>query len=312
MTRSLNTARALLKAENFEGARKLVNKALETEPYDLESWCLRVEIECEAEEYEAALRICRNALPEFPESIELRFLEIDALFHLRWKKAVRRAVEKFKIDFPDCHDYIDSMEGGLDALAGRTDKLNKYLDGFDADALDMNDKREHGMLYHKTGSMYRAQPLMEAAHPYFPEDLELNKSLAMNSMLLGKLATARKYARIALRLKPGDRHMRVLIVASYLYYYPVFYIFNALMSFFCLVNSYLGVLGGVAALIFATIYARYATDFLEGAIAILIGNDVILRFDMYYVFVFIFILVQIPGYLGFLYKTKQNVKLERY
>ncbi|MEM9633051.1 MAG: tetratricopeptide repeat protein, partial [Pseudomonadota bacterium] len=170
MTQSLNTARALLKAENFDGARRLVNEFLEKEPDDIDCWILRIQIEMKAENYKEGLRVCRNVLQKHPDNASLRAKEFDALAYLGKKKEARRVYEKFKTDFPHYHGQIESMRHALDALGGQTQRINKYLEEFDLYDLGFSDKRTIGLTYHKVGNVFRAQKYMEEAHLHFFDD----------------------------------------------------------------------------------------------------------------------------------------------
>ncbi|MET1416333.1 hypothetical protein ABVF61_28945 [Roseibium sp. HPY-6] len=312
MTHSLNTARALLEAKNFDGARRLVNEILQKKPDDISCWILRIKIETEAENHKEALRICRNVLKEHPENVVLRELEFDALTHLRRKREARRVFEKFKTDFPEQYIRIRNMQFSLDAVHGKTQQLNKYLGKFDGDDLGPTEKKNIGIYYHKTCNVFRAQEYMTDAHADFPDDLALNKTLAQNCLQLGKLAAARKYARIALRLSPGDRHMRALIAVSYAYYLPQFYLLNAGLMLINLCICYFGVVIGLVFGFLAGIYAFRASDFFERVTSIALNSDVFHGSYVFYGFLLSYFLVQHPKYFKFIYERKREVRLKRY
>ncbi|MCV0429039.1 MAG: tetratricopeptide repeat protein [Roseibium sp.] len=312
MTQSLNTARALLTAQNFEGARRLVNEFLEKQPDDIGCWRFRIQIEMEAENYKEALHICRNILQTHPENAGLRELEFDALAYLRKKKEARKAYEKFKTDFPHHHNCIETMQYSLDALDGETQKINRFLDEFDIDDLDFSVIRDFGITYHKMGNVFRAQQYLEKAHSHFFDDYEFNKTLAMNSLQLGRLAKARKYARIALGISPRDRHMWVLIFASYLFYLPQFYIFNAILVLANLVIGLAGIVLGFAFLFLVGIYGYETARFIEKSMSVLLDIEFLSSVYNFYFFLLAYLLVQYPNYFNFLYKRKKEVKLKRY
>nr|WP_319384895.1 hypothetical protein [uncultured Roseibium sp.] len=312
MSHSLNTARALLEAKNFDGARKLVNKFLEETPDDIRCWTMRIQIEMKAGCYQEALRICRNVLQQHPDNAVLRELEFDALAFLRRKREAKVAFEKFRADFPSQYIRLRNMQFSLDTLDGNTQKLNRQLNKFERDDIGLSDKRNLGVFYHKTLNVFRAQKLMEDVHPEYPDDLELNKTLAQNSLLLGKLATARKYARTALRLAPGDRHMRTLIFISYVYYLPQFYILNASIMLLNLVVCYFGL--AVAAIFgfFASTYAFKAASLFERMTSIVLDAEIFHSIYFFLTFLLSYFLVQYPKYFKFIYETTREVRLKRY
>ncbi|WP_299477380.1 hypothetical protein [uncultured Roseibium sp.] len=312
MAYSLNTARALLEAKNFDGARRLVNEILEKKPDDISCWNLRIKIESEAENYKEALRICRDVLRQHPENVILREWEFDALAHLRRKREAKKVLEKFKADFPDHYGRIENMQFCLDALRGKTQKLSKYLENLGDNDLDPEEKLNLGLFYHKTCNVFRAQQYMVDAHPFYPDNFELNKTLAQNSLQLGKLATARKFAHLALRLSPGDRHMRALIAVSYIYYMPQFYLLNAVVMLVNLANSYFGLLLAVPFMLFVGIVGFEAHIFIIKIINIFLNFELLNGRYLFYGFLFSYFFIQYPDYFKFVYERKKEVKLKRY
>lgn len=312
MKRSLNTAIALLEAKNFDGARRLVNELLEEAPDDISCWILRIRIESTKENYKEALRICRDVLRQHPENADLRNLEFETLGCLRRKRDAKKTFEKFKTDFPNDHVRIRDMQLCLDALHGKTWKFIQYMESLGGDEDGPEVKRDLGLLYHKTLDFFRAQRYMTDASAFYPDDLELNKALAQNSLQLGKLALARNYARNALRLSPGDRHMRTLILISYLFYLPQFYVFNILFLIAQMAYCYFGLIISFVILFLLFGTAIDLVIFFERVAGIFVGRETDVSFVLYFVYLFIFLLVQYPDYWKFLYERKSTVKMKKY
>jgi tetratricopeptide (TPR) repeat protein len=247
MTHSLASARALLAAKSFPAARRAVGELLKERPDDAALLSFAVEIEQEAGEYKTALELARAALKTSPDNSVLRAHEIDALYRLGRKAEMSGAVGRFEKDFPWARGQIDLMKIQLDSMHGRTQRLKSMLDGWSADTDQSPEElRNLGIGYYKIGELYRAQRMMLEAHRAFPDDFELNEALATSSYLLVRPATARKYATLALAARPDHGQLRFLKAATYLLYWPPFFVMAHCMSLALLGLPFLGKYGALA------------------------------------------------------------------
>jgi predicted Zn-dependent protease len=231
MTHSLASARALLAAKSFPAARRALTELLKERPDDPALLSFAVEIEEQAGDHKKALELARAALKTAPDNAVLRNQEIDALFNLERKKETSAAVERFQKDFPFEFRRINDMKLMLDSLYDRPQKLKSTLDGWSEGAYQTPMMRRNlGIGYSRVGDLYRAQRMMLEAHRDFPDDFELNEALATNSFNLVRPATARKFASMALAARPDHGQLRVLKAATYLMYWPPFFIFAHFIS----------------------------------------------------------------------------------
>lgn len=232
MSAELNTARALLRAENFEGARRIVRKALDENPGDLRAWDLRIEIEMEAKEYKLALQLTRQVLANHPDNASVREMEFFALARLRKKREAKQTLEQFRKDFPFQTGRIRIMTMVLDSLSERTKYISDALEEYYSDSNDPLTNKLLGIAHHKANDLWTAKRLLLEAHPHFPNDAELNAALATNYFQLVRPGTARKYARMALAANPADRRMTFLSRASWAMYFPPVFLFSVVLMFF--------------------------------------------------------------------------------
>jgi predicted Zn-dependent protease len=244
MTHSLASARALLAAKSFPAARRALAELLKERPDEPALLSFAVEIEEQAGDHKKALELARAALKTAPDNAVLRNQEIDALCRLGRKAEAGAAVERFKTDFPFEFRRIAEMKVMLDAIHGRSKKLKSLLDGWsEEDDLSPEELVTLGIGYSKIGDLYRAQRLLLEAHRDLPDDFALNEALATNSYLLVRPATARKYATLALAARPDHGRLRFLKAATYLLYWPPFFVLAHLMSLALLSQPIAGRIG---------------------------------------------------------------------
>lgn len=229
---SFNTARALLKAGNYESARRIVRKALDEDPKNLKAWELRIEIEAAAGKKKEALALARQILADHPDSASLRIAEFDALIQLRKKREAKKTRDRFKEDFPYLTNRIETMNLQLDASSGKTRRVSDKLREYAEHSYGLESQKDLAIAHHRIDDIFRARHLMDEIHPEFPDDAELNAAMASNYFQLLRPATARKYARLALAADPTDRRMSFLIKASWLMYFPPFFIVSIFLIIF--------------------------------------------------------------------------------
>jgi len=249
MSAELNTARALLKAGNFDGARRIVRKALEENPENLWAWNLRIDIEMEAGQYKEALVLARQVLANHPDNVYVREIEFYAIGRLRKKREAKRIFERFSEDFPHQTGRIKTMRMALNSLSERLNKVSQTLREYGETATDPQSVKELGLAHHRINDLWTAQRLLLEAHPHFPNDAELNAALATNYFQLARPATARKYARLALATNPAERRMALLMKASWLQYWPPFFFITVLFMIYYAIGSLFGKIASNIAII---------------------------------------------------------------
>ena len=310
---SLNTARALLKAENFNGARRIVRKALDEDPKNINAWQLRVDIEIEAKKPKEALKLVRQILAENPQNAGLRNSEFEALMKAGKKREARKIRDRFKTDFPFMSQRIEMMDLQLDAASGKTKSVSKKLQGYG----DGNDNpyvvKDLGIAHHRIDDIFRARRLMEQAHPEFPNDPELNAALATNYFQMARPGTARKYARLALAADPSNRRMALLIKASWLMYFPPFFFMMLILVIFYGVDSLIGRITAWIISIGAFIIGIDVYNIAFSALMVIIGLELNLaRTFIVFAWMVLAASVVAPTFFDKLFKRKKSVTLKKY
>lgn len=312
MSKNLNTARALLQAKNFEAARRIIKEILENHPDDIDSWELYIKLEMEAKNFKKSLELCHQTLKRFPDNAILRKAEFDALIPLKKKKEAKQAFEKFKQDFPNFFHQIESMRISLDAIQGNVRNLKKTLDEFGNDSENPSMNRNLGIARHKICDLFYAQELMEKAHPHFLNDAQLNAFLAMNSYQLVRPATARKYARLALKADPRNVQMRLVSWLSYGLYLPNVFLFAKLcMVFLCLIP----LVSKVFCLVIFISFILLANDFLyfpSKLVATLSGIDELPASFASLIVMLVVVIGPRSQFIIKLLQPKKEVKLRKY
>ena len=313
MTASINTARSLLSAKNYNGARRMVQEMLENEPENMMAWILRIEIEMEAGEFKQALEYSRQVLSSHPDKVAIREQELLALMRLRKKKEAKQVFEKFKTDFPHNRHEIQTLQMGITALEGNSRKLRSTLEAFDDNNSNPYLKRSLGISYHNINDMFRAQKLMEEAYPHFPDDEELGVALAANSFQINRPATARKFARATLAHSPANKQMRNIIPFSYTLYFPYFYILNAIISTIVISQIFISkILSYILFAIILYLFINFMNIFPD-IIALLSGVSFLGKGYLYQIpFIFIYLFVVDRFISNNFLRNKKSVKLKKY
>ena len=310
---SLNTARALLKAENFDGARRIVRKALDEDPKNINAWQLRVDIEIEAKQPKEALKLVRQILAENPQNAGLRNSEFEALMKAGKKREARKIRDRFKTDFPFLSHRIELMDLQLDAASGKTKSVSKKLQEFSSENDNPIILKDLGIAHHRIDDIFRARRMMDQAHPEFPNDPELNAAMATNYFQLARPGTARKYARLALAADPSNRRMALLIKTSWLMYFPPFFLLSLMLALFYGFDS---LVGRIAAWIALIPIVLIGLDFYNIAFSVLI---VLTGFELNFIrtlivigWIALLLFVTVPAIYNKFFKRKKSVTLKKY
>lgn len=310
---SLNTARALLEAKNFDGARRIVRKALDENPKNIRAWHVRVDIELEANEPKEALKLLRQILAENPDNVELRSQEFKALMRAGKKREAKKVREHFKEDFPYLTEHIEMMKLHQDAAAGKTRSVSKKLQSFAGDTSNPAVLKDLGIAHHRIDDIFRARYMMDEAHSEFPNDAELNTAMATNYFQLARPGKARKYARLALAADPANRRMALLIKASWLMYFPPFFIVMLSLAIFYGVDSLIGRIGAwiVMVPLFFMIIDYYNITY--SILIVLTGVNINRLTTVFMIcWILLVLVVQIPSVYDKIFNRKKAIQLKKY
>ena len=310
---SLNTAQALLKAENYEGARRIVCKALDENPDNLGAWQLRVKIEMDSGKHNDALVFVRQILAKHPDNAALRGMEFDTLVRSRQKKEAATARDRFRADFPFHTARVEQMDLQLDASAGRTKKVSAKLREYADHVYGLDGQKDLAIAHHRIDDIFRARRLMDEVHPEFPNDVELNAAMASNYLQLARPATARKHARLALAANPADRRMSLLIKTSWLMYFPPFYMMTVILMIFYGFDTLVGRIASYV-LIFSAVYmiTDYSNIFYSVLIVVTGLNLNWISTLLLIGFLILYACSMNAGVYDKIFKRKKSVSLKKY
>jgi len=260
MAASLNTAKALLDAGNFDSARQIAEELLEELPSFSPFWSFRIQIEMQAENYKAALKITHEALAILPDDYDIRECEFWALLRLKKKKEAAKVYQDYKRDFPHLEKHHKAMSFALNAIKGKASEARKSLNKLIGEPKTPLLKRNFGIALYKVDDAFRAQSLMEQAQPDLPDDVELNTALAINSFLLVRPSKCRKYASQAFALSFNKAHLRFVYWASFLLYLPPVFFMVGVFLVFSVIRAYSA---ASFAMLFLIVTMFYAADIIQ-------------------------------------------------
>lgn len=310
---SFNTAQALLKAGNFESARRIVRKALDENPNNLRAWELRIEIETQAGEHKEALKLVRQVLTDHPDSAPLRKAEFSALMSLGKRREGKKTRDRFKEDFPFLTNYIEMMNLQLDAHSGNTKKVAGKLQEYGEHTYGAESLKNLGIAHHRIDDIFRAKRMMNESHAEFPNDPELNAAIATNYFQLARPGTARKYARLALAADPANRRMSLLIKASWLMYFPPFFCLTFILKLIYGFDSLVGRIGSYLLMIPIILLSIDFFNITFSALIVLTGFDWNgLDTVLWISWLGLQITVTVPGIYKKIFERKKSVTLKKY
>lgn len=313
MAHTLHSARALLDAKSFVAARRAVAELLKERPQDPALLIFAAEIEKEDGNNKASHELIRSALTHHPDNVLLREEEVLVLSRLRKKRQARDALERFKRDFPHARFRIENLTVVVDSLYGRSAKLKRMLDSFGEARNSPHVQRELGIAHHKINDLFTAQRLLEAAHEHFSDDAVLNETVATNSFQLGLPGRARTYARLALKSSPDNRRLRWLYWASYLLYFPPFYVATMFMAIVLTGLALFGRLTAGAICLALVVFFGDLYSFWFDALSVLAQWPVYKwSYVGYFLFFAIYLLVGIPDSFNKIIPRRRNVILKKY
>lgn len=235
----------MLNAGNISGARKVAEKILAGSPQHdgalgLLHDCLRQTLD-----YEAARKLAKNWLEHSPACLAAHKALIISSIELEDQKAARQALQVCQQAFPHETFYIKLIEGLLDLRFGN---------GKAASQIFTELGREHpglanllfiqGATAYKRDRLFTARRVLQEAVAQDPQVAAAWRLLAFTAFHLLRYNQCRKAARIALRLDPTLKELRILIWLAWIVYFPPFFITAILSAAYFYISEHLGKLVG--------------------------------------------------------------------
>ncbi len=234
MANSYNTAGALLRAGNYDGARRIANDLLADNPDDPNAWVLIIEIEEKKKNFKQSLELIKQVLEIHPDNIALRQKELFIYIEIGKKRRARLGIERFKADFSlskNIHEILDLL---YESKFGSNKLASENIKG----TACANDKFALGALETNSGALFSGQRHLQEALKDDPHNYEINAHLAFNQLALSKLWSARKAAHRALASQPTDSDMRLLISLTWWACYPPIYFYHLIITVFWLAHRW--------------------------------------------------------------------------
>ena len=226
MAGSLNTAKALLTAGNYAGARRAAKGVLEDDPENASAVLLLIEIDLDAEDYASALKQLELALANQPDNLSLRAKEIEALIRMGKRRRSRLRIKSFQEDFPFMPALVERNDIMFEMKFGSDQRAAKMMEDGDLDV----DSALKGVLSTNSGRLLEGQRFLNEALAENPTDFATNQHLVINQLLLARPLSARRAARRALREQPGNGRMRWLCYLTYFAYFPPIYLMHVYLA----------------------------------------------------------------------------------
>lgn len=313
MSAPLDSARALLAAKNYPGARQAVQKVLDTAPGDTRAWHLRAEIEMAAGKPRDALAILRPVLADHPDNALLRSAEFDATLRDGQKREAARLRDRFAADFPYLDHRVEAMTLHLDAARGRTRSASRKLKEYGEAVHDPASLKGLGISHHRIDDIFRADRMMREAHEHFPGDAELNAALASNCFQLARPGDARRFARLALAADPTNRRMALLIKASWAMYFPPFWMLTAMVAVFYGVDVLLGRIAAYLSLVPILLLTKSFWDLPYDILTVATGVDIgALSIPCTFAWIAVYMLTTVPRFYDRFIGRRKSVSLKKY
>ncbi len=226
----LGTARAFYDAGNTEGAERILGQLLEQNPDDFPAATLKVEMLQKQGQHAKALKFCDTWLSKHPNSTAMHVNRFVSLGHVGSKKEMNASLKQFRENFPHHRHAIGFMETVLNARGGKLNEVRKTIQAELHDESSPHRIRAKGIALHNIKDFFEAEHYLAQALEHFPNDARLLEVMATNRFQIGRLASARAFAARGLAADPTKRRLAFLSRATWLFYYPSFYILLIMFS----------------------------------------------------------------------------------
>ena len=262
MSASLNTARALLSAGNHESARQAVRQFLEDEPDDIDALILMVDIEVAAGKHTRALEVIEQALAKQPDNFSLRNCELEIYIRMGKKRRARLGLKRFREDFSYLGALIERQDVLYEMKFGSGKQAAKKLREFS----ETGNEAAEGVLQTNAGRLLDGQRLLNIALENDPSNHMVNKSLAVNQLLLARPTSARRAACRGLLNMPTDGQLRWIKIQTYFAYFPPVYLWHFLFAIAFLAYGRLTLIPTIPIAIFLYFVSGGSIDTFEATI----------------------------------------------
>ncbi len=219
-------AEAMHRAGSYKRAKELCKEILEKEDDNLDAFQILFQIHMDEKNYAKAHAACNWRLERVPECVEAHMLKLLPLGHWKSKKEATELIENIRHRFGDRPFHLEQSEILYSHFFKPSSHtmwlLNKARDQgmIDPDFLDEIENYERA----KSGQIFGSQKLLTEALQKNPEDYDTVFSLAVTRFYVGRLFSAIKLSRQAMRLKPHRAaECKEVIFASIVGLIPMFW-----------------------------------------------------------------------------------------
>jgi len=235
MSGTINTANALLKAGNYESARRIANDLIDQNPQNVSAWHILIEIEEKTGNYKQTLDLIEQVLEQHPDNFKVRQAEILLYLQNGKKRRARIGIERFKSDFPSSTNSHDMLELAYENNFGSSLSAAKKL----RHTAFAGDNLSKGIFDSNSGALFSGQKFLLKALEENPTNHTANRHLAFNQLLLSKPWSAWKAADNVLANEPNNTDMRILKKLCWCFLYPPIYYYHILITVFWLARRWL-------------------------------------------------------------------------
>lgn len=225
MAASINTARALLKAGNTQGARRIAHEALNANPDDARAWDLLIDLERDAGNFRKSLELAEQYLEKNPDHIGARQSELLALILLGKKTRARKAIARLEEDFPYARTAIAQAKLLMESRFGSDRRAAAKYKQMRENG-DIDDPMAEARLRSNAFDFFGARKVLLGILKDDPGGREVNREMAFNEFILARPFAARRHADIALRERPTDVSLRWLRKLTWFSLFPPIYFYH--------------------------------------------------------------------------------------
>ncbi len=226
MSGRLQTAIAMVTAGNLQSAEKLLLNILSDDPYDADAKAILVLCTLHKKDHRGALNKARLFIAEHPDHILLRQFEIMSLQHLHLKTEWKTALDFFEQHFSGSWDGFQMQKMLYVSFHGTVPELDTLLNKFQSEFVgpELDSAVTHSVTLNNIGAYLRAEPYLRKAASLDGNGATIHSEFAYNQLMLCRLKSARRHARITLAAMPRRLEKRVIISSYLMYYPPVLYV----------------------------------------------------------------------------------------
>ncbi|WP_133057632.1 tetratricopeptide repeat protein [Falsiruegeria litorea] len=303
----------MLEAGNIEGTKRILGKLLEKDPDNYPATDLMIEALTKQSAHKEALAYCDNWLSRHPNSVGIHVFRFKSLAKLGRTRDMKASLKQFRTTFPHETTAISIMEMFQDAQKGNANSFRKTLEKEFGDVSSPDLIKVKAIALHQVNDLFEADYYLSKAVEFFPNDAELLAAMATNRFQIGRLASARMYAARSLAADPTRRRMAFLSRATWLFYYPGFYLILLGMAAAMLLGARLNKVAAVLIFVILLSLIRSALSLFLFPILILFGLSTSPTISVLIIgAIGVFVLSLSDAYYKMLFGRKKTVKLKKF